>query len=254
MSETKRAPARCPWLFDQPYAHRGLWLADGPPENSMAAFEAAARAQLGVELDVRASSDAQPVVIHDARLERTADSAGLVAAYAARELTSTPLKGGGAIPHLAEVLGAFPETPLLVEMKVNPGEEGPLEASTAALLKRHAGPVAVMSFNPRALAHFASAAGKVARGQLTSGFTADPGPLPTPLPASDSAGCETSRPDFLSCNVDALVAYGASAAKRLGLPLIAWTVRTPMQLALARQLARTWIFEALPVESVALAR
>ncbi len=51
------------------YAHRGLWDA-GAPENSLAAFEAARAAQIGVELDVRLTSDNVPVVFHDAGLER----------------------------------------------------------------------------------------------------------------------------------------------------------------------------------------
>src|SRR5690242_14770780 len=66
-------------------AHRG---ASGlAPENTMAAFRlAAALGADGFELDVQMSADGQPVVIHDARANRTTDCTGAVAALTADEL------------------------------------------------------------------------------------------------------------------------------------------------------------------------
>ena len=247
-------PARCPWLFDQPFAHRGLWLKSGPPENSMAAFDAAARAGLGVELDVRVSADHEAMIFHDPTLQRMTGAQGPLAAQDASALARIELNGGGTIPRLTDLLAAHRDMPLLVEMKVHAGEEGPLEARTAALLADRKGPTAVMSFNAATLARFAAHAPHIARGQLTTGFKINPGAAPTLLPLQDNSRTDISKPDFLSCNIDALADYGAPAAARLGLPLITWTVRTPAQLALARQLAGNWIFEALPVESVALTR
>jgi glycerophosphoryl diester phosphodiesterase len=247
------APARAPWLFDQPYAHRGLWLASGPPENSMAAFEAAAAAGLGAELDVRVSADHEAMIFHDGGLKRMTGAEGRLAAFSADALAALRLAGGAGegIPRLADLLDAFPDMPLLVELKTTPGEEGPLEARTAALLKDRRGPTAVMSFNPAALALFAELAPHMPRGQLTSGFVMTASGAPAgPLPPDDPAGADISAPDFLSCNIDALEAYGAPAAARMKLPLITWTVRTPANLATARAHARAWIFEALPVESV----
>ena len=46
-------------VFAPPVAHRGLWSADGPPENSLAAFEAACEAGYGIELDVQLSADGE---------------------------------------------------------------------------------------------------------------------------------------------------------------------------------------------------
>jgi glycerophosphoryl diester phosphodiesterase len=58
-------------------AHRGA--AGEAPENTMAAFELAARQGAeGIEFDVHLSADGIPVVIHDARLERTTSGNGRV--------------------------------------------------------------------------------------------------------------------------------------------------------------------------------
>jgi len=60
-------------------AHRGA--SGEAPENTMLAFELALRQGAdGVEFDVHLSSDAVPVVIHDARLERTTSGSGFVSA------------------------------------------------------------------------------------------------------------------------------------------------------------------------------
>src|SRR3954467_15312085 len=69
-------------------AHRG---ASGlAPENTMAAFRlAVALGADGFELDVQLSADGQPVVIHDARLNRTTDHTGAVAALTAAELATS---------------------------------------------------------------------------------------------------------------------------------------------------------------------
>ena len=57
--------------------HRGA--SGDAPENTMAAFELAEQQGAdGVELDVHLSADGVPVVIHDARLERTTSGAGRV--------------------------------------------------------------------------------------------------------------------------------------------------------------------------------
>ena len=66
-------------------AHRGA--AGDAPQNTMAAFELALRQGAdGIELDVRLSSDGVPVVIHDARLDRTTSGHGWVSAYSVSAL------------------------------------------------------------------------------------------------------------------------------------------------------------------------
>jgi glycerophosphoryl diester phosphodiesterase len=63
-------------LFHPPIAHRGLWSADGYPENSLGAFQAACAAGYNIELDVQLAADGEAVVFHDAMLERMTGAPG----------------------------------------------------------------------------------------------------------------------------------------------------------------------------------
>jgi glycerophosphoryl diester phosphodiesterase len=112
-------------------AHRGA--SGQAPENTMAAFELAVRQGAdAIELDVRLAGDRVPVVLHDPTLDRTTDGRGPLSQLGAGDLErvdagacfspdggrSFPFRGAGVrIPTLAQVLRAFPELPLLVEVK-----------------------------------------------------------------------------------------------------------------------------------------
>ncbi|HET8650269.1 MAG TPA: glycerophosphodiester phosphodiesterase [Gemmatimonadales bacterium] len=103
------------------------------PENTIPAFARAL--ELGaevLELDVRATADGVPVVIHDPTLDRTTDRRGAVAKLTLQQIQqadagarfttdggrSFPFRGKGiAVPTLADVLDAFPEAKLLIELK-----------------------------------------------------------------------------------------------------------------------------------------
>jgi len=90
--------------------HRGA--AARAPENTLPGFQLALdQGADAFELDVHASSDGVPVVIHDPTLERTTRLSGPVAARTAAELRAAE------VPALAEVLDAFPDTPIIVEIK-----------------------------------------------------------------------------------------------------------------------------------------
>lgn len=65
--------------------HRGA--SGSAPENTLASFELALRQGAdGIEFDVQCSSDGVPVVIHDARLNRTTSGSGLVREHRASVL------------------------------------------------------------------------------------------------------------------------------------------------------------------------
>jgi glycerophosphoryl diester phosphodiesterase len=111
--------------------HRGA--AARAPENTLPSFQLALdQGADAFELDVHASSDGIPVVFHDATLERTTNLSGPIAARSAAELraadagfqftsdggASYPWRGKGVgVSPLAEVLEAFPETPIIIEIK-----------------------------------------------------------------------------------------------------------------------------------------
>ena len=76
------------------YAHRGLYQKDQSiPENSLAAFAAAAEAGYGMELDVQLSKDGAVVVFHDDTLNRVTGIKGRVDEYTLEQLQKMPLCG-----------------------------------------------------------------------------------------------------------------------------------------------------------------
>jgi len=130
------------------FAHRGgsqLW-----PENTMASFEGAVG--LGcryLETDVHLTRDGVLVTIHDATVDRTTDSSGLVRALPLAELKrldagyrfspdggrTYPFRGQGVtIPSLAEVVEALPQVLLNIDLKRH--DAGMVEAMAAFVEER----------------------------------------------------------------------------------------------------------------------
>ena len=214
-----------------PIAHRGLWRSGGAPENSLAAFEAACVAGFGIELDVRLSADGEAMVFHDDTLERLTASAGLVEEQTADELQALRLLGScETIPTLEEVLALIDgRAPLLVELKTPPGQEGLLERRVAEVLSDYAGPVAVLSFNVDALAWLAAHAPALRRGLNAA-------------KADQLAGAERAQADFLSVQLDLAGHDVVQGWRRMG-EALAWTCRSPADLARVRPLVENLIFE-----------
>ena len=84
-------------LLNTPIAHRGLHRA-GVPENSLAAFEAAAKSGYPVETDVRFTKDKQLVVFHDDTVDRMTDGTGEVSAFPLAALRELRLEGTKDMP------------------------------------------------------------------------------------------------------------------------------------------------------------
>ena len=183
--------------------------ATGPiaPENSLAAFAAAAEAGYGIELDVQLSRDDQVVVIHDADLLRVAGDPRAVAELDYDELTRIPLYNKSSsqpgdeyaalvknalehpdkvttpaktprgyyqhVPLLSDVLQVVDgRVPLIVEFKFaglawDDRSEKLMELGNA-LLQRYHGLYVVESFHPRAVKWFKDHEPQVSRGQLAS--------------------------------------------------------------------------------------
>ena len=112
-------------------AHRGA--SGSAPENTLPAFELAARQGADAfELDVRLSADRVPVVVHDSSLQRTTGNRATVAGQTLSQLREMdagsrfsadggrtfPFRAAGVVvPTLTEVLRAFPDMPVLLEIK-----------------------------------------------------------------------------------------------------------------------------------------
>jgi glycerophosphoryl diester phosphodiesterase len=235
-----------------PIAHRALHdVHDGHPENSLAAIGAAIAHGYGIEIDVQLSADDQAMVFHDYALERLAESAGPLRGFSAKALARTRLKGGTeGIPTLRQVLGLVAgRVPLLIEVKDQDGAMGPaigpLEAATAAALVGYDGPVAVMSFNPHAVARMAELCPDIPRGLVTSAFRYADWPLPAET-------CDRLRgiPDydrvaacFISHEVADLDRPRVAALKTAGANVLCWTVRSREAEAEARKIAQNVTFE-----------
>ena len=132
-----------------PYAHRGLW-GGAVPENSLAAFRAAAEAGFGIELDVQLSRDGEVMVFHDYTLDRVCGIAGNMIERTAAELGTIPLNGveNECIPTFRQVLEAVGgRVPLLIELK---GENGntDLVPKVLEVLRDYDGKWCMESFNP----------------------------------------------------------------------------------------------------------
>jgi len=114
-------------------AHRGNRVA--APENTIEALRQAVEMGVdGLEFDVRVTRDGIPVLMHDPDLDRTTNARGRVVDHSLHELQSVDAGArspgwagrGVRIPTLEEVLDAFRETPMVVEVKV-PGAAEPTE-------------------------------------------------------------------------------------------------------------------------------
>ncbi len=112
-------------------AHRGF--SGRYPENTMAAFEAAAKLPIdALELDVHSTRDGRIVVIHDSALDRTTDRTGRVFdenwatlkqadagfMFDPDQNSSFPFRGKGiGIPLLEDSFKAFPNMNFIIEIK-----------------------------------------------------------------------------------------------------------------------------------------
>lgn len=151
----------------QIWAHRGASAA--APENTLAAFELAARqGAQGVELDVQRSADGTVVVIHDETVDRTTQGSGRVV-----DLPGSALQAWG-VPTLAEVLDLLAPTGLRVNVELKngiepyPGLEEDVEAvvSSSRLADEAGERVVYSSFNHRSLARLDRLGTRVPLGVL----------------------------------------------------------------------------------------
>ena len=207
------------------YAHRGLH-GPGVPENSLAAFAAAAERGLGIELDVQRSSDGQPMVFHDWDLDRLTSESGPLAMRSAAALGRIVLSGSGeGIPTLRQVLDEVAgRVPLLVEIKTRRETRvPPLCLAVRRVLEGYRGPHAVIGFDPRVIRWFAVYSPLTPRGLS---FT-DDGNKSLLRRIRRRLALRHARPDFLTYNIRDLPDRFAARQRRLGRGLVAWTIDTP---------------------------
>lgn len=226
-----------------PFAHRGLH-GGALVENSGGAIAAAVAGGYGVELDVQLSRDGEAMVFHDYELDRLTAGLGPVAARTAAELQAIRLNVcDEAMPRLSQALALIGgRTPLLIEVKSPDRHVARLCAAVAGAVEHYEGPVGVMSFNPEVGGWFARHASHVPRGLVVteSGRRGLRGRIERPL------ALWLARADFLAYDIRDLPSRFAARARRRGLPVYTWTVRSEADRARAAAHADQIIFEAPP--------
>ena len=215
------------------YAHRGLWGA-GVPENSLAAFEAARAAGVGVELDVRLTADGAPVVFHDADLERMCGHRELLARISAEDMHSHRLPDGSAIPTLAQALAVMGNLPVLIELKVD-GPADDIADRVAAGIHGLSGLFGVMSFDEPTVARLCRLVTDRPVGLLAVAGQDEHETIRAKAMTARGLGC-----DYVAPHHSVLSAMQEAAG---GLPMVTWTVRTPRELEIARKHGAAPIFE-----------
>ncbi len=153
------------------FAHRGLH-GKGVPENSLAAFARATERELGVELDVRFTSDKKLVVFHDDNLKRLCGEDIPVESISYEQLKDYRLSGTKeGIPLFEEVLSTLKGMPVICEIKSLPGENvKDICEAVCRHMDAYNGFMCIESFNPFVVQWFAKNRPDVIRGQLSMNF------------------------------------------------------------------------------------
>jgi len=240
-------------FFARPITHRALHdRKAGRVENSVKSIQAALDAGYGIEIDVQLTSDGHAMVFHDDLLDRLTAETGPVRTRTRAALEAITLTDdGGTIQSLETVLGMVAgQVPLMIEIKDQDGAMGPdvgqLEAATCTALQNYAGDVALMSFNPHAVAVCAKLAPRIPRGIVTSSYQA------VFWPEVPAATRDTLReiPDydrvgacFISHEATDLDRPRVAELKAQGAHIFTWTIRSAKAEADARRIVDNVTFE-----------
>ena len=232
------------WLVRRPIAHRGLHdRTAGRIENAPAAALAAVEGGFAIECDVQLTADGDAVVFHDFTLDRLTTAQGLVAGRTAAALGALQLTGGpDTIPSLAGFLALVAgRVPVVCEIKSRLDGDMRLADRAVAVAASYGGPLAFKSFDPAVVAHLRGRGLPHPLGIVAEAAYDDPEwAALSPACKRDLAAMlhvGETRPDFLSWHVGDLPhAVPHLFRVAIGLPVMAWTVRTPEQ----RQRAASW--------------
>lgn len=207
-------------------AHRGggrEW-----PENSVSAFTNVT--DLGyryVETDVRATSDGQVMVFHDATLNRVTDRVGRISALPYSEVRKARISGRDRVMTLEELFTKFPDTFVNIDVKDDHTLEPLLRLiNRMDVLNR----ICLGSFSAMRLRTVRSRLGSAAATSLTA-------PEVASLVAASQLGpfariAELALPDVANCvqvpirqtGIPIITPRFVSAAHRRGLAVHAWTI------------------------------
>ncbi|MER7990268.1 glycerophosphodiester phosphodiesterase family protein [Streptomyces noursei] len=169
----RSSPANCP--RSDVVGHRGApKLA---PENTIASLQTAIdRGADWIETDVQFTKDGQPVIMHDATVDRMTNGKGRIDQLSAEEISKLTINGGGHVPTLEEVLTQLKgrSTRLLLEIK---GTQTPASVDHALRLVSEAGltqRTMAQSFDEDVVRYAAASPYKTKVALLRDSLDADP--------------------------------------------------------------------------------
>jgi glycerophosphoryl diester phosphodiesterase len=237
------------WLIARPVAHRGLHDAEkGIIENTPSAFAAAVAGRYGIECDLQLSADGEAMVYHDDTLGRLTDGDGRLDAMTAVALKRLAFKASAdrmiTLGELCDFVAG--RVALLIEMKSRPDGDGRLVARAAKVLSGYRGPAATMSFDADAVAALRASAPRLPRGLVAPSRLLRPRRSPAAVKdaLAEFGHALHAHPQFIAYSVtDLPAALPMMARKFLGLPLLAWTVRSAQERETSERYADQMIFE-----------
>src|SRR5665213_84274 len=239
------------WLTARPVAHRGLHdRFSGIIENMPGAAKAAIDGNFSIECDIQRSADGEAMVHHDDALGRLTDGSGALLGKTAAELQAVPFKDTSERMMTLGDLCALVEgrVPLVIEVKSHFDGDRTLVARMAQVLAAYRGPAVGMSFDPDQVLALRELMPQLARG-ITAERRYDATEWPEASPAQRRGMQQLrhafrTRPHFVAYRVDELPSAAPGIARHVfGLPLLAWTVRSPEQRDRAARYADQMIFE-----------
>ncbi|WP_078861984.1 glycerophosphodiester phosphodiesterase [Streptomyces sp. NRRL F-5123] len=215
--------------------HRGVMGVE--PENTLRSFRRAEQAGLDqVELDLHLSKDGALVVMHDAGVDRTTDGSGLVRDLTLDEIRALDAGLGERVPVFEEVLDVV-RGPIQAEIK----DIAAARALAGTLRERGAtGRVSVLSFHDEALAEIRTLLPEVPTVLVAGGSG------PDIVPRAQAVGARLVSLDLTRLTLDTVRRCHAA-----GIQVIAWTVNTAQDWALARALDLDGAVTDLPAEPAA---
>lgn len=225
-------------IFDRPIAHRGLHdHGRGIIENSASAFAAAIAKGYAIECDVQLSRDGIPMIFHDDELDRLTGVSGPVGNHTMAEVAGYTLLYSAAgdtpqrfVEFLAQVGG---RVLLQIELKQQPNQAATevLAQTVVDGLKGYRGPVTIESFDPKLLVEVRKRGGTMPLGIVTYGYDEPEwdGHLSvgTRFMLRNLLHYPWTRFDFISCRDKSLDLPAVKLFRALGIPVTAWTIKTP---------------------------
>ena len=228
------------WIKGNAFCHRGLHDNKSIPENSLPAFEKAKQLGLGYEYDVYLTLDGKLIVHHDYNLKRSCNLPDKTIRIDTSRLDSYKLMGTQhRIPLFDEVLELTAgDVGMIIEIK--PAARSRVEEVCRAVydrLKDYNGNYCIESFDNRIVDWWVSNHPEVITGQLYDPIFLHTGALKLMK--------QYRNVDFLALRVDQTRKpyFTSIKSKHQDKLIVAWTVRTPAQLDIARRYADTIIFE-----------